>query len=53
MTFPDMINSTASAVSGYIALAAGIVLAWKGKSLPFVAAVCCIAVLITELIMKL
>ena len=53
MTFPDMINSTASAVSGYIALAAGIFLAWKGKSLPFVAAVCCIAVLITELIMKL
>ena len=53
MTFPAMVESTGSLLSGYIALAAGILLAWKGKSLPFVASVCCIAVLISELLMHI
>ncbi|MDO4520180.1 MAG: AzlD domain-containing protein [Erysipelotrichaceae bacterium] len=53
MTFPAIITSTASPVSGAIALGAGIVLAWNGKSLPFVAAVCCAAVFVTELLMGL
>ena len=53
MTFPAMVESTGSLLSGYIALAAGILLAWKGKSLPFVASVCCIAVLVSELLMHI
>lgn len=53
MTFPAMVESTGSPVSGYIALAAGAFLAYKGKSLPYVASVCCIAVLITELLLKI
>ncbi len=53
MTFPAMVESTGSPVSGYIALFAGMFLAAKGKSLPFVASVCCIAVLLTELIMHI
>lgn len=53
MTFPAMVESTGSLLSGYIALAAGILLAWKGKSLPFVASVCCIAVLISELLLHI
>ena len=53
MTFPAMVESTGSPVSGYIALFAGMYLAAKGKSLPFVASVCCIAVLLTELIMHI
>ncbi|MBR3349972.1 MAG: AzlD domain-containing protein [Solobacterium sp.] len=48
MTFPAMVESTGSPISGYIAMAAGIFLAYKGKSLPYVASVCCIAVLISE-----
>ena len=51
MTFPAIIQSAGTPVSGMIALVAGIFLAWQGKSLPFVAAVCCIAVLITEFFM--
>lgn len=51
MTFPDIITSTATPLGGLIALFAGIALAWKGKSLPFVASVCCIAVFLTELLM--
>ena len=53
MTVPAIITSTASPVSGMLALIAGILLAWNGKSLPFVASVCCIAVLVSELIMGL
>jgi branched-subunit amino acid transport protein len=53
MTFPAMVESTGSPVSGYIALFAGMYLAAKGKSLPFVASVCCIAVLLTELFMHI
>lgn len=53
MTFPAMVESTGSLISGYIALAAGGYLAYRGKSLPFVAAVCCLAVLISEWILPI
>ena len=49
MTFPAMIGATSSPVSGILAMAAGSLLAWKGKSLPFVASACCITVLVIEL----
>ncbi len=49
MTFPAIVNATSTPVSGILALCAGTLLAWKGKSLPFVASVCCISVLISEM----
>ena len=51
MTFPAILTGTASVIPGLIALIAGVILAWNGKSLPLVASVCCIAVFITELLM--
>lgn len=53
MTFPAIVQSTGSPLSGYIALAVGILFAYQGRSLPFVASACCIAVLISELIIPM
>ena len=49
MTYPAMTEATQSPVSGYLALLAGLLLAWKGASLFKVAAACCIVVFVTEL----
>lgn len=49
MTFPAMVQATLSPISGFCALGVGVGLSWKGKSLPIVAAACCITVLIVEL----
>lgn len=51
MTFPAMIETTLSPYSGVAALIVGIVLAWRGKKLPVVAAACCITVLVAEFIL--
>lgn len=51
MTFPAIINATASPISGVIALAVGIITAAFGFNLIKVAVSCCAAVFITELIM--
>ena len=51
MTFPAIIDATQSPVSGIIALAVGIVLAWFKASLFQVAAACCGVVFIAELIL--
>ena len=48
MTFPAMIEATQSPVSGALALVAGIVAAWFGRSLLQVASLCCIVVLVSE-----
>jgi len=48
MTFPAIIESTQTPVSGILALAAGIIAAWFGRSLLQVASLCCIVVLISE-----
>ena len=48
MTFPAIIESTHSPVSGILALAAGILAAWFGRSLFQVASLCCVVVLVTE-----
>ncbi len=48
MTFPAIIESTQTPVSGILALAAGIVAAWFGGSLFQVASLCCAVVLISE-----
>ena len=48
MTFPAIIESTQTPVSGILALAAGIIAAWFGRSLLQVASLCCVVVLISE-----
>lgn len=48
MTFPAILEATASPISGGLALAAGIVLAWFGADLFKVSVVCCLVVLIAE-----
>lgn len=51
MTFPAIIEATQTPVSGILALAAGILAAWFGKSLFQVASLCCVVVLVTEFFM--
>ena len=48
MTFPAIIESTQTPVSGILALAAGILAAWFQASLFQVASLCCAVVLIAE-----
>ncbi len=48
MTFPAIVNATASPLAGAMALVAGIVLAWIGANMITVSAVCCIVVFILE-----
>ena len=50
MTFPAIIETTQSPLAGAVAFAAGILAAWLGVRLLGVAAVCCITVLILELL---
>ena len=53
MTFPAILSATQSPVSGWIALAAGLALAWFGGSLFQVSVACCVVVFVAELLMKL
>ena len=50
MTFPAILNATQSPVSGALALAAGLVLAWRGGSLFQVSVACCAVVFLAELV---
>lgn len=50
MTFPAIVNATASPVAGAVALVAGIVLAWIGANMITVSAACCAVVFVLELI---
>ena len=49
MTFPAIVNATASPLAGAVALVAGIILAWIGANMITVSAACCVVVLILEL----
>ncbi len=51
MTFPAIIESTQSPVSGILALAAGAAAAWFGGSLFQVASLCCVIVFVSELLL--
>ena len=53
MTFPAILESTASTVSGVAALTVAVVLAYFGKSLLTVALASSAAVLLTEVLLKL
>ena len=49
MTFPAIVNATASPLAGAVALVAGIILAWIGANMITVSAACCVVVLVLEL----
>ena len=53
MTFPAILSSTASLVSGAAALIVAVMLAFRGKSLIVVALSSSAAVLVTEWVMRL
>lgn len=53
MTFPAILSSTASVISGAAALIAAVVLAFRGKSLLVVSVASCAAVFVTERILAL
>lgn len=53
MTFPSILSSTASVVSGAAALLVAVILAFRGKGLVVVALGSCAAVFLSELIMGL
>lgn len=53
MTFPSILTSTSSIISGAIGLIVALYLAYKEKSLLNVALVSCVAVFITERILEL
>lgn len=48
MTFPAIMEATQSPLAGLLALAAGILFAWRGGSLFQVAVVCCLVVFASE-----
>ena len=50
MTFPAIVYSTQSEISGALALSFGIAAAWFGASLFKVATLCCVVVFVTELL---
>lgn len=52
MTFPAILESTASVISGAAALIVAVVLAYRGKSLMAVSAASSAAVLLTEAILN-
>ena len=49
MTFPAIVEATASPAAGIAALAVGILIAWLGGSLVTVAGACCAVVFLLEL----
>ena len=53
MTFPAILSSTASIISGAAALIVGVILAYRGKSLLTVSVAASAAVMVTEWMMKL
>ena len=53
MTFPAILYSTQNVISGIIGLIVAVLLALKKRSLIIVAVASCVAVLITDLLLKL
>ena len=49
MTFPAILSATQTPISGALAFATGIALAWYGASLFKVSAACCVIVFVVEL----
>ncbi len=52
MTFPAILDATDNPLAGAAALAAGGLMAWRGKSLFTVSMICCAVVLVIELLVR-
>lgn len=50
MTFPAIVQATAEPLAGAAALIVGVIAAWLGADLIYVAAACCVTVFVLELI---
>lgn len=50
MTFPAIMEATQKPLAGLCALIAGIILAWRGRSLFQVAVLCCVVAFLVELL---
>ena len=53
MTFPSIVETTVSPLSGLVAFAAGVVAAWRGLGLFPVAALCCVIVYVMDFLLTL
>lgn len=51
MTFPAIVNATQSPIAGALALVVGVAAAWLGAGLFPVAVLCCVTVLVSELLL--
>ena len=51
MTFPAIVQATDEPLAGAAALIVGVIAAWLGADLIYVAAACCVTVFVLELIM--
>jgi len=51
MTFPAIVTCTRSPLAGVLALATGVILAWRGAGLFPVALTCCAAVFLSEMVL--
>ena len=51
MTFPAIVEATSSPIAGALALAVGILIAWRGFGLFPVAIACCVVAYVAELFM--
>lgn len=51
MTFPAIVNATQSPIAGVLALVVGVAAAWLGAGLFPVAVLCCVTVLVSELLL--
>ena len=50
MTFPAILDATGNPIYGLLALIAGIIAAWFGANLFFVAVLCCVVVFIAQML---
>ena len=50
MTFPAILDATGNPIYGLLALIAGIIAAWLGANLFFVAVLCCVVVFIAQML---
>lgn len=53
MTFPSIVQTTMSPLSGLVAFAIGVVAAWRGLGLFPVAAICCAIVYVMDFLLTL
>lgn len=53
MTFPAIITAPQVPIAGILALAAGVIAAWRGLNMMGIAALCCVVVFVCETVAKI